>query len=89
MIKLPDSARNLEGLADILIDTPNGKIPLSKIASIEDGDGPNQISRDGGKRRIVLSANASKRALSDIVAVYTSGKPFRCAPVAYRFIHSL
>ncbi|QWD85988.1 efflux RND transporter permease subunit [Polynucleobacter asymbioticus] len=67
VIKLPDSARNLEGLADILIDTPNGKIPLSKIASIEDGDGPNQISRDGGKRRIVLSANASKRALSDIV----------------------
>ena len=68
VIKLPDLARNLEGLADILIDTPNGKIPLSKIASIEDGDGPNQISRDGGKRRIVLSANASKRALSDIVA---------------------
>ncbi|MDP3121290.1 efflux RND transporter permease subunit [Polynucleobacter sp.] len=68
VIKLPDSARNLEGLADILIDTPNGKIPLSKITSIEDGDGPNQISRDGGKRRIVLSANASKRALSDIVA---------------------
>jgi len=68
VIKLPDSARNLEGLADILIDTPNGKIPLSKIASIEDVDGPNQISRDGGKRRIVLSANASKRALSDIVA---------------------
>ena len=68
VIKLPDSARNVEGLADILIDTPNGKIPLSKIASIEDGDGPNQISRDGGKRRIVLSANASKRALSDIVA---------------------
>ena len=68
VIKLPDSARNLEGLADILIDTPNGKIPLSKIASIEDGDGPNQISRDSGKRRIVLSANASKRALSDIVA---------------------
>ena len=68
VVKLPDSARNLEGLADILIDSPNGKIPLSKIASIEDGDGPNQISRDGGKRRIVLSANASKRALSDIVA---------------------
>lgn len=68
VIKLPDSARNFEGLADILIDTPNGKIPLSKIATIEDGDGPNQISRDGGKRRIVLSANTSKRALSDVVA---------------------
>ena len=29
---------------------------------------PNQISRDDGKRRIVLSANASGRALSEIVA---------------------
>jgi len=47
---------------------PNGRIPLSKIASIEDGDGPNQISRDDGKRRIVLSANASGRPLSEIVA---------------------
>jgi hypothetical protein len=38
------------------------------VATIEDGDGPNQISRDDGKRRIVLSANASGRALSEIVA---------------------
>ena len=41
---------------------------MSKIATIEDGDGPNQISRDDGKRRIVLSANASGRALSEIVS---------------------
>ena len=63
MVKLPESARSVEGLGQILIETPNGRIPLAKIASIEDGDGPNQISRDDGKRRIVLSANASGRAL--------------------------
>jgi HME family heavy-metal exporter len=68
VVKLPESARTIEGLGQILIETPNGRIPLSKIASIEDGDGPNQISRDDGKRRIVLSANASGRALSEIVA---------------------
>ena len=68
VVKLPESARSVEGLGQILIETPNGRIPLSKIASIEDGDGPNQISRDDGKRRIVLSANASGRALSEIVA---------------------
>jgi HME family heavy-metal exporter len=39
-------------------DARHGPIPLSKIATIEDGDGPNQVSRDDGKRRIVLSANA-------------------------------
>ncbi|MDP3082569.1 MAG: efflux RND transporter permease subunit, partial [Rubrivivax sp.] len=68
VVKLPESARSVEGLGQILIETPNGRIPLSKIASIEDGDGPNQISRDDGKRRIVLSANASGRALSEVVA---------------------
>ncbi|WP_157119434.1 efflux RND transporter permease subunit, partial [Azohydromonas lata] len=67
VVKLPEEARSTQGLQDILIETPSGRIPLSKIASIEDSDGPNQISRDDGKRRIVLSANAQGRALSDIV----------------------
>ena len=68
VVKLPEQARSAEGLQNILIETPSGRVPLSKIASIEDSDGPNQISRDDGKRRIVLSANAQGRALSDIVA---------------------
>ena len=68
VMRLPESARSPEGLGQILIETPTGRIPLSKIATIEDSDGPNQISRDDGKRRIVLSANASGRALSDVVA---------------------
>ena len=67
VVRLPESARSVEGLSQILIETPNGRVPLSKLATIEDGDGPNQISRDDGKRRIVLSANASGRALSEIV----------------------
>lgn len=68
VVKLSEQARSAEGLQNILIETPSGRVPLSKIASIEDSDGPNQISRDDGKRRIVLSANAQGRALSDIVA---------------------
>jgi HME family heavy-metal exporter len=67
VVRLPESARSIEGLGQILIETPTGRIPLSKLASIEDSDGPNQISRDDGKRRIVLSANASGRPLSEIV----------------------
>lgn len=68
VVKLPESARSSEGLQHILIETPAGRVPLSKLATIEEGDGPNQISRDDGKRRIVLSANAQGRALSEIVA---------------------
>jgi HME family heavy-metal exporter len=68
VVRLPEEARSIKGLNRILIETPTGRIPLSKLATIEDGDGPNQISRDDGKRRIVLSANASERPLSDVVA---------------------
>ena len=67
VVRLPESGRSVEGLGRILIETPNGRIPLSKVASIEDSDGPNQISRDDGKRRIVLSANTQGRALSDVI----------------------
>ncbi|QTN29402.1 efflux RND transporter permease subunit [Rhodoferax sp. AJA081-3] len=67
VVRLPESARSVEGLGNILLQTPAGAVPLSKVATIEDSDGPNQISRDDGKRRIVLSANAQGRALTDIV----------------------
>jgi HME family heavy-metal exporter len=67
VVRLPESARSIEGLGQILLETPTGRIPLSKIATIENSDGPNQISRDDGKRRIVLSANAQGRALSEII----------------------
>ena len=68
VVRLPESARSLEGLKNLLVETPGGRVPLSKLASIEDADGPNQITRDDGRRRIVISANAQERALSDVVA---------------------
>jgi len=68
VLRLPESARTPEGLRDLMIDTPLGPVPLSRLAVIEESDGPNQISRDNGKRRIVLSANAEGRALSEVVA---------------------
>lgn len=68
VVRLPERERTFDGLGRILFATPNGNVPLSRIATIEDSDGPNQISRDDGKRRIVLTANAQGRALSEIVA---------------------
>lgn len=67
VVRLPEEARSVEGLRNILVETPMGRVPLSKVASIEDSDGPNQVSRDDGKRRIVLSANAQGRPLSEVV----------------------
>ncbi len=68
VLRLPESARSPQGLADVLVETPLGRVPLARLAAIEEGDGPNQISRDDGRRRIVVSANAQGRALSEVVA---------------------
>jgi heavy-metal exporter, HME family len=68
VLRLPESARGIDGLRNIFIDTPGGRVPLSQLATVEESDGPNQISRDDGRRRIVVSANAQGRALSDVVA---------------------
>ncbi len=68
VLRLPEASRGIEGLRNLMIDTPGGRVPLSQLATVEESDGPNQISRDDGRRRIVLSANAQGRALSEVVA---------------------
>ncbi|OYT92595.1 MAG: CusA/CzcA family heavy metal efflux RND transporter [Burkholderiales bacterium PBB3] len=68
VLRLPETSRGIEGLRNLMIDTPGGRVPLSQLASIEESDGPNQVSREDGRRRIVLSANTQGRALSDVVA---------------------
>ena len=68
VVRLPDHARDPQALQGLLIETPTGHVPLSKIAAIEDGEGPNQVSRENGRRRIVLSANSVGRDLSAVIA---------------------
>jgi HME family heavy-metal exporter len=68
VVRLPDSARGQRALERLTVETPNGRVPLSLIAQIEDGDGPNQISRDNTRRRIAISANSDGTDLAAIVA---------------------
>jgi cobalt-zinc-cadmium resistance protein CzcA len=42
-------------------------VPLSAVATIQTAPGPNQISREDGKRRIVVSANVRDRDLGSFV----------------------
>lgn len=67
VLRLPEGERSIIGLQRLLIDTPTGRVPLSLLATIEEGDGPNQIGREDGRRRIVISANAGNRPLSAVV----------------------
>ncbi len=43
-------------------------VPLSELAQIDVAPGPNQISRENGKRRIVVTANVRGRDLGSFVA---------------------
>ncbi len=43
-------------------------VPLSAIAAVDSAPGPNQISRENGKRRIVVTANVRERDLGSFVA---------------------
>jgi heavy metal efflux system protein len=52
-------------------NSPLGQIryvPLSELAEIDLAPGPNQISREDGKRRIVVTANVRGRDLASFVA---------------------
>jgi HME family heavy-metal exporter len=67
LVRLPDNQRGATDLANLLIETPTGRVPLPQLAQIEDADGPNQISRENARRRIVISANTDGRDLAEVV----------------------
>jgi HME family heavy-metal exporter len=68
VLRLPDGARGPRDLAALLIDTPAGRVPVSAIATVEETDGPNQIGRENGRRRIVVYANTDGSDMGRIVA---------------------
>ena len=62
-------AGNYDEISNLIIDAADGrKVPLSDVADIVSGAGPNTINRENVQRKIVISANTSGRALSDVVA---------------------
>ena len=67
VLRLPDAKRSPQDLAQTLIDTPSGRIPVSSIATITESDGPNQIGRENGRRRIVIYANTDGSDMGDII----------------------
>ena len=69
IVRLSDRDRTTQGLADLLIETPSGWVPLRQVAEVKEADGPNQILRENSKRRIVVLANSDgERDMAAIVA---------------------
>ncbi|WP_241119049.1 CusA/CzcA family heavy metal efflux RND transporter [Achromobacter xylosoxidans] len=76
VVRLPEPVReSIPALRKLPIALPRSEgqaqtayIPLSEVASFDLAPGPNQISREDGKRRIVVSANVRGRDLGSFVA---------------------
>jgi cobalt-zinc-cadmium resistance protein CzcA len=70
VVRLPEQLRGdlatLERLPIPLRE--GGYVPLAEVAQLRIAPGPNQISRENGKRRLVVSANVRGRDLGGFVA---------------------
>ncbi|MBD2316417.1 efflux RND transporter permease subunit [Phormidium tenue] len=63
-----DSRNNLETISNLLVDVPDGKkVPLSQVAKVSFGEGPNTINRENVSRLIVVSANVNGRDLGSVI----------------------
>jgi HME family heavy-metal exporter len=83
IMRLPESARGIEELKQLLIQTPRGHVPLSQLANVEESEGPNQINRENSRRRIVLSANTDGRDMSKVIADIRAVIAEKALPVGY------
>ncbi|MCA6127785.1 efflux RND transporter permease subunit [Thalassolituus oleivorans] len=70
VVRLAEHVRSdLSALERLPIPLPDGGyVPLQEVASLTLAPGPNQISRENGKRRLVVSANVRDRDLGGFVA---------------------
>jgi cobalt-zinc-cadmium resistance protein CzcA len=70
LIRLPERYRNdEEAIKNLLIDTPGGeRIPLSELALITKGEGPQTIFRENMMRRKIILGNVVKRDIGSFVA---------------------
>ena len=75
LVRLPEHLRSdQEAIRRLPIALPKGTdnaqrfIPLSEVATLSLAPGPNQVSREDGKRRVVVSANVRDRDIGSFVA---------------------
>ncbi|MCB4824550.1 efflux RND transporter permease subunit [Roseicella aerolata] len=82
VVRLPDAVRDdLEALRNLPVPLPRAErpgserasampqsVPLRSLASFRFTEGPNQVSRENGKRRVVVTANVRGRDIASLAA---------------------
>jgi len=68
-VSLEDRYRaDATALGTVLVSAPNGdRVPLERLARLEPTEGPSTITREGGKRRIVVQTNVRDRSMTAYV----------------------
>jgi cobalt-zinc-cadmium resistance protein CzcA len=69
VVRLPETTRrDIDRLKFLPVPLPNGDyVPLEEVATLDISPSPAQISRENGKRRIVVTANVRGRDLGSFV----------------------
>lgn len=69
IVRAKNEARDgMEAIRDLMIDTGDGqKVPITYVADVVSSMGPNSVSRENVKRKIVISANTDGRDLRGVV----------------------
>ncbi|GHG62927.1 cation transporter [Alishewanella longhuensis] len=68
VVRLPEAIRtDIDNLNYLPIPTATGYVPLHEVASLAMQSAPAQISRENGKRRVVVSVNVRERDLGGFV----------------------
>lgn len=63
-----ENRKDLNDVQNLLIPAPNGlQIPLSAVANVDIVEGPNQIQRENGQRRIIVGFNVRGRDVQSMV----------------------
>jgi cobalt-zinc-cadmium resistance protein CzcA len=74
IVRLPESLRrDIDAMGRLPIPLPRGSgdlafVPLAAVADIEIAPGPNQVSRENGKRHVIVTANVRGRDIGSFVA---------------------
>jgi cobalt-zinc-cadmium resistance protein CzcA len=75
VVRMPDATReNIDAIGAIPIALPestsgaSATVPLRQLVNFEETDGLNQISRENGKRRVVIQTNVRGRDVGTFVA---------------------
>lgn len=74
IVRLPENVRSdLQALENLPVPLPVARegsissVPLKRVANFRFSEGPNQVSRENGKRRIIVQANVRGRDIGSVV----------------------